>query len=304
MTSYVAVNGKAKVTHMKQQALKLVASALAALAIATVSEGTAQAQEIPISGPLAGAPAVRQLRLYRKGRLEVAPSVSFTLLDEYQRTILVGGRLTYNITDWLGIGGWGGFGALKLQTGLADEIQGVNARRRAGQDQFNASLTRRNMGTDFADQLGSIDWVAAPQVTLVPFRGKIGLFESVYIDTDLYLFGGVGFVGLTERATCETSRVNGSGCTEVPFQTETRMAIAPTFGLGLSFYLASWGSLAAEWRGLPFKRNIGGFDNRGGGPDDDFPDLNVDDADREFRFNQMITLSFGISLPFDNDVSE
>ena len=33
---------------------------------------------------------MRHLRLYRQGRFEIAPSVSFSLLDEYRRTILVG----------------------------------------------------------------------------------------------------------------------------------------------------------------------------------------------------------------------
>ncbi|HMJ56441.1 MAG TPA: hypothetical protein VK540_30450, partial [Polyangiaceae bacterium] len=78
----------------------------------------ATAQEIQLTGPLAGAPAVRQLRLQRQGRVEIAPTISFTLLDEYQRTILPGGRLTYNLTDWLAIGVWGAFGAVKMPTGL------------------------------------------------------------------------------------------------------------------------------------------------------------------------------------------
>ena len=52
---------------------------------------------------------MRKLRLYREKRIEVAPAASFTLLDEYQRTILFGARLNYNITDWLAIGAWGGY---------------------------------------------------------------------------------------------------------------------------------------------------------------------------------------------------
>ena len=82
----------------------------------------AKAQEIQLTGPLTGAPAVRQLRLYREGRFEIAPSVSFTLLDEYRRTIFLGGRLAYNIKDWLAIGVWGAFGAVSSNTDLATEI--------------------------------------------------------------------------------------------------------------------------------------------------------------------------------------
>lgn len=82
------------------------------------------------------------------------------------------------------------------------------------------------------------------------------------------------------------------------------MGIAPTFGLGLQFYVSSWGAFGVEWRGLPFERNTGGFDNHGGGPNGEFPDLKIDSRDREFKFNQMITISFGVSLPFDYDIGE
>src|SRR5580658_1723768 len=67
----------------------------------------AEAQEIQLTGPLAGAPAVRKLRLHRAGRFEFAPGVSFSLLDQYQRTIMPSATLTYHPYDWLGVGVWG-----------------------------------------------------------------------------------------------------------------------------------------------------------------------------------------------------
>src|SRR5688572_28974616 len=95
---------------------------MAALSLVAFSEN-ADAQEILVTGPLAGAPAVRKLRLYREGRFEIAPAVSFTLLDEYQRQIFVGARINYNFTDWLALGAWGAFSPdpLKISTGLSDE---------------------------------------------------------------------------------------------------------------------------------------------------------------------------------------
>src|SRR5262245_57689522 len=98
---------------------KLLFSLAASAAVVGATE-TAQAQEILLTGPLAGAPAVRKLRLYREHRFEIAPTASFSLLDEYQRTIFFGARINYNITDWLAIGLWGGFGAVKITTGLTD----------------------------------------------------------------------------------------------------------------------------------------------------------------------------------------
>jgi hypothetical protein len=307
-----------KVNGMKQRFFKVLAAtvALGALLLPGV-ERSAQAQEILLTGPLAGAPAVRKQRLYRAGRLEIAPSVSFTLLDEYERLILIGARLNYNITDWLAIGGWGAYSlpALKLKTDLAERIQDVNTARQqqtaaGGTPGVDHKLTRINLSRDFREQLGTIDWVAAPQLTLVPFRGKIGVFQSIYVDTDFYIFGGPAFIGRTERADCGGD--SGAACGPVgdgapgsiQFEMAQSMTIAPTFGLGFQFYVSKWGAIGAEWRGLPFSRNTGGFDNHGGGPNGEFPDLQVDDRDREFKFNQMITISFGVSLPFDYQVSE
>lgn len=307
------------VNGMKRRFFKVLAAGVAfgALLLPGV-EREAQAQEILLTGPLAGAPAVRKQRLYREGRFEIAPAVSFTLLDEYQRVILLGARINYNITDWLAIGGWGGFALdpLKMSTDLTEKIQTVNqaridqTRSNGNQPNVDHKLTRINMGPNFEDQLGTIDWVAAPQLTLVPFRGKIGIFQSIYVDTDFYLFGGPAFVGRTERADCGTPDTSACGPSgnnppgSQVFEMESSVGIAPTFGLGLQFYVASWGAFGVEWRGLPFSRNTGGFDNHGGGPNSEFPDLKIDSRDREFKFNQMITISFGISLPFDYDISE
>ena len=95
------------------------------LRCAGISAGaTANAQEIQLTGPLAGAPAVRQLRLHRAGRFEVSLGSSFTLLDQYLHTAMPGGTLTYHFTDWLGVGVFGGYG-LQYNTGLANELQGV-----------------------------------------------------------------------------------------------------------------------------------------------------------------------------------
>lgn len=308
-------DGNGKVNGMKGRLLKIftVGLALWTIGLGTV-EKTAQAQEILVSGPLAGAPAVRKQRLYRDLRFEIAPQASFTLLDEYQRLIMLGARLNFNITDWLAIGVWGAMAPIKLSTGLTDRIQEVNEARqqdtasRGGPQNAGTDhrLTAVNVGRDFSKQLGTIDWAVAPQLTLVPFRGKIGLFQSIYIDTDLYLFGGPAFIGVKERAECgeagNSCSQGGPGSREFPMA--SRMAIAPTFGLGFQFYFAGWGALGVEWRGLPFSRNTGGFDNHGGGPSSEFPDLKVNEKDREFKFNQMIGISLGVSMPFDYKVSE
>jgi outer membrane beta-barrel protein len=280
----------------------------AACGLTALAEQQAVAQEILVTGPLAGAPAVREQRLRREGRFEIAPAVTFTLLDEYQRQIFFGARLQYNFTDWLAFGAWGAYSPdfVHIKTGLSEDIQDVNARRRS-QDpdatSLNRRLTRINLGPDFTEQLGSMDWIAAPQITLVPFRGKIAIFQSIFVDTDLYLFGGPAFVGVKERGSCGPNE-NPSCGVPSSFERESRVAIAPTFGLGFSFYVNKWNAFGFEWRGVPFARNTGGFDNRGGDPDGRFPDLAVNEDDREFKFNQMLTVSYGFYFPTMFHVSE
>jgi hypothetical protein len=292
---------------------RLLAALLGASAVLGFS-APAEAQEILLTGPLAGAPAVRKLRLHRQGRFEISPTVTFTLLDEYQRTILLGAKIGYNFTDWLQLGAWGAYGGLiQITTGLADQIQEQNAIRVANAlppggdptyqtaDAIERRLTTVNLGPEFEEQLGGMDWVVAPQLTAIPFRGKLAIFQSIYLDTDLYIFAGPAFVGLTERADCESKCASDN---VTPFPMTSRTAIAPTFGLGFSFYINEWAALGFEWRGLPFSWNTGGFDTAGGGKDEAFPDNRITDADQRFHFNQMLSVSFNINLPAKVRVSE
>jgi hypothetical protein len=298
------------VSRMQRAAFAGLAAALTLLA----GTETAHAQEILVTGPLAGAPAVRKQKLYREQRFEIAPAVSFSLLDEYQRQIYIGARLNYNLADWIAIGVWGASGAVKISTKLSEDIQKVNVARRdenarrAGltpplPPTLNSSLTENNIGPDFTKQLGTIDWVVAPQITLVPFRGKIALFQSIYADTDLYFFGGAAFVGVKERGDCGIT--TGTLCSDpASYAMKSRMAIAPTFGLGFSFYVNKWNAFGFEWRGMPFSRNTGGIDNHGADPNGKFPDYAVDSKDREMKFNQTLTVSYGFYFPTVPHVSE
>jgi hypothetical protein len=300
--------GRRKMIRNPRFTKRLLTALTAGLALLGITERS-QAQELYLTGPLAGAPAVRKLRLYRQTRLEIAPAVSFTLLDEYQRTILLGARLQFNFTDWLAIGAWGGWGGIRLPTALTDNIQSVNKQRQAQQAPCNGSnapecngvnLTRRltevNLSKNLKDQLGGIDWVLAPQITLTPLRGKLALFQSIYLDTDFYVSAGPAFVGLKERKNCNPCAGQ--------FDTVSRTAIAPTIALGLSFYINKWSALGFEYRALPFAWNIGGFDTAGGGKDNAFPDNKITDADQRFRFNQMMTVSWNLYLPTQYKVSE
>ncbi len=274
-----------------------LAGAAAFLGLSAAEPQVAHAQEIQLTGPLAGAPAVRRLRLYREGRAELAVGWAPTLLDEYQRTHMVAARLQYNVFDWLGVGVFGGFTAASLSTDLTEQIDARAPRN--SRTAVNIDQSRR---TSFEDQTGKIKWMAVPQLTFSPFRGKLAIFQKIFVDTDLYLHGGAAFVNVEERAECGGA---SNPCTApAAFATATRVAVAPSFGLGLTLYMNDFLNLNLEYRAFPFAWNRGGFDSRGAPPDASFPDLKVDSEDRTFKFNQMVFVGLGFHLPTKPKVSD
>jgi outer membrane beta-barrel protein len=290
---------------------RFVTTVLAALAVgaAMLATPAADAQELQLTGPLKGAPAVRHLRLYRQGRFEIAPAVSFSLLDEYRRTILVGARLNYNITDWLAIGVWGAGGVVSSTTDLTDKIDATSPRDQltainVAHSGFPYGQSKTAAPLSFADQTAKISYVISPQLTFIPFRGKLAIFNKIFVDTDLYLAGGVGFVGIQEREDCGTASGMVPCNTPATFSLTSRSKIAPTLGLGLTFYPTGFFSLGVEYRALPFSWNRAGFDSRGTGPNGNFPDQQVNSNDETFKFNQFVTIALGFSLPVKPKISE
>ena len=277
--------------------------ALAALTLGVATPRPAAAQEIQITGPLAGAPSVRRLRLYREGRFELALGPGFTLLDEYKRTVFLSARLQYNIFDWLGVGLFAGFSpeALSLNTDLTDKIENINTQRNS-RTAVNLPATPGN--PKFEDQTAQMRLMLTPQVTFSPFRGKLALFQKLFVDTDLYVHGGAAFVNVSERGDCG----GGGGqiaCTQAAsFEKKDRWAVAPSFGLGLSLYPSNFVSVNIEYRAFPFSSNRGGFDSRGAGPDASFPDNRIDSEDRTFKFQQMIFLAAGFHFPMKARTSD
>jgi outer membrane beta-barrel protein len=267
----------------------------------------AQAQEVQLSGPLAGAPAVMNMRLYRKNRVEVKPFAGITLDDQFSRTMFTGGQLTYHFTDWIGIGVFGALGAAHLDTSLTDQVAAK------GQTSDNNLLdlpSRQN----FTNQIGRLNWMGGAQVTFIPLRGKMGLFERLFVDTDFYLSGGVAMVGIEERAdialgqVCPGALDNACRDTLAGIQGSSqgrasRTAVAPTLAAGLSLYLADFLALNIEWRALPFSWNTGGTDVAGAGPGGNFPDGRIDTQDRQFQFNHMISLGLAFFLPTSAEVT-
>ena len=301
---------------MKKISRFMVGLAMAVGLWTVAPQPSAQAQELEVSGPLAGAPAVIGMRIYRELRFSIQVQASMTLMDEFSRTVLVGGQLMFHPTDWLGIGAWGGFSPAAIDTSLTDEIsEGGPGGAPKGQTNEVNVISLPN-AAKFPEQIGLIKWIAAPELHFIPLRGKLGIFEKVFVDTDFYIHGGVAFVGLEERADVpegESDRCMRMGMTggllaqiQCFEQTQTdrseRVAIAPTFGVGLSLYLADMLSMTIEWRALPFAWNTSGTDESGDSRGD-FPDGIIDSQDQLSHFNHMVSLGFAFFLPTSPSLS-
>ena len=298
---------------------------LALLGLSSASPTVASAQEVHVSGPLAGAPAVRHMRLYRGGRFNVIPGIGYTLQDEYARSLFVTLEANYHFLEWLGIGLWGGANLANIDTDLTAQIGA------AGQttDRNRLSLPSAGMASGltgdsagFASQIGRLVWAASLHLIFIPLRGKLSLFQAVFIDTDLYIFGGVGLFGLSERAStvaadgtrdasCDVD--NGMGrstpaCIETQRLRADRVAVTPMLGVGMSFYANSWFGVSIEWRAFPFSWNPSGTDESGFGrdglPGAGFPDGVIDGSDSRTTFNQMLNIGLIFNLPPDVVVSE
>jgi outer membrane beta-barrel protein len=284
---------------MRTRSLYKLAAAAATFAGVACASAPASAQEIQLTGPLAGAPACRHCRLYRQGRVSLTPGMGATLLSEYERTYFLAAKLEYNLFDFLGIGAFVGYGLINDNTDLTNKVQSTAPRN---------SRTATNLppanGPSFDSQTGKMKLFLNPQVSFSPFRGKLAIFQKVFVDTDLYIHGGAAFVQVEERNDCGTPDKPCSDVTKGAFQTATRFAVAPTFGLGLTLYASNFISINIEYRAFPFSWNRGGFDSRGAPPDAQFPDNKIDKEDRTFKFNQMVFLGAGFYLPTTPKVSD
>mgnify|MGYP001595911002 CR=1 FL=1 len=249
-------------------------------------ERTAHAQSVQVSGPLAGAPAVIDQRYWRKMRLHIEPFFAFTIADEYSRSLIVGGELRFHFLDWLGIGGWGGYSVAQLDTNLTKEVQS------------KAPIAPPNrldlpQQEDFPSQVGRLDWWSGVEVHFVPFRGKLAMFQKVFVDADIDLFVGAAFVGVEERADVQGSvcATDSQECDNSQLARSSRVAIAPSFGAAFSAFFKEFVGISLRWRGIPFKYNTSGTDNNNDGQ--------IDSNDRLRQFNNMFTVGVIFALPPD-----
>lgn len=281
------------------------------LALPAFAPEAVSAQEIHITGPLAGQPAVRHMRLYRLGRFFVTPSVGYTLQDEFARTLFLGASLGYHFTDWLGVAIWGAAAPLDIDTDLTSQIAA------------NGQITDRNRlnlptRENFPRQVGRIRFGLALEALLVPLRGKLSIFQAAFVDTDLYVIAGIALFGLQERAAvsadanpCARGGPQGNStdeCVATQLARSDRITPAPMLGVGLSMMFNHFVGLQLEWRAFPFSWNPSGTDESGldreGRPGSGFPDGKIDGNDSRTTFNHMVNIGVVIYLPTEVQISD
>lgn len=281
-----------------------------ALAGAALFAAPAQAQEIQLRGPLAGARSVSRLVRYREGRLSLTPTFGVTLQDSFSRDLFFGLRAEYHFTDWLGLGLGGAAAPLHVDTSLTDQISRLSPAN-------TANVPNR---TNFPQQVGRRNWMVDLHLTFIPLRGKFALFQSLVADVDFYLVAGAALVGVEERKDMtirESDTLAARNDSQIA--RASRVAVAPTFGAGLNFYINRFISLNFEYRATPFSWNTSGTDESSiatgcgasGGSCAGFSDYVstyfnssantrrtvIDSNDRSLTFNQMFTVGLSFFLP-------
>lgn len=298
----------------------LLVGVLGVLPTGTRVDSRAQAQEIQITGPLAGQPAVRRMRLHRVGRVQlIVPTVGFTLQDEFARSLMVGLEANVHFTDFLGIGVWGAAAnfanAFQIDTDLTSQV--VQNGQATSRNRLSLP-SRDGIGDSngFSDQVARVLGLASVHVVFAPLRGKLALFQGAFVDTDFYILAGFAAAFVEERAdvtgadaaSCQDQATTNAQCAATQTARQTRFAPAPIFGVGLNLYFNEFLGLALQWRGFPFAMNPAGTDESGqgatGGPGSGFPDGVIDGNDQRFYFHHMVNVGLIINLPPDATVSE
>ncbi|MCB9591305.1 MAG: hypothetical protein H6719_01125 [Sandaracinaceae bacterium] len=289
----------------------LVAALAASVAWVAAPTSRASAQEIQITGPLAGAPAVRRLRQHRVGRVQlVVPTVGYTLQDEFSRSLMVGLGAHVHFTDFLGIGVWGAManfaGAFQIDTDLTTQVI------------TNGQTTDRNRlsmpsNEGFGDQIAQLLGLASVHLIFAPLRGKLALFQGAFADTDFWILAGFAAAFVEERADVTDASVcagatSSAACLDSQTARNVRFAPAPMIGVGLNLYFNEFLGMSIQWRAFPFDMNPSGTDESGqgadGGPGGGFPDGQINAEDQRFYFHHMINLGLIINLPPEIQVSD
>jgi outer membrane beta-barrel protein len=213
--------------------------------------------------------AVQQIYALRLKRLELAPSVAFTLNDPYLKRYGLGLAMNYWFTNVLALGFnfiWYDWGTNPLDRGT-DLVARVT-------DQFRLGVPNNDW------QMGM--WV---NFSYVPFYGKFKVRKKIF-QWDSYLIGGVGFMR-TQPIPAGFDDANRS------FDWQTNVAF--NVGAGLRIFLTRYLTFFTEFRAYMWPDQ---FESNTVAPGDgQFDPSTWIDSDSTFVANTSIQLGFTLFLP-------
>lgn len=194
--------------------LKLFAVSASLFAGALLLPSVAHAKK---PGVLEGKPIVVDKLEHRKFRFQVTPQAAMSLSQPFVHKGLVGGKLRFDFTDWIGVRAMFQYGAINLDSKLLKSLNdgGLPEALNPGDEGYNGTLSGCVDGlpcrdvneldnpapllNDFQAGLTRLQWQTSVDVAFTPFAGKLGMFSSIFTEYDLYVFGGLGLTSW-ERA--------------------------------------------------------------------------------------------------------
>ena len=242
----------------------MVCAAVCALGgVAAPVEAAAQAlpeEKVKVSPLESGGPIVRRKLLYRSTRLEVMPYFGGTITDAYAQNLFVGANAAFHLTNEVSIGLNGGFGIAHPETSLSTST-----------GQFESSIELLSYS--------KIDWLVDLEGQWVPIFGKFSLMDSVILNYDIHLIGGVGFVGQSAFSAVTGDAVENS---EIGQPT-----VAGVAGAGLRLFVNDMFAVSFDVRDYIFARG----------------EVSSGSADLRTANNVMMSLGVSIFLPGQVKVS-
>ena len=146
--------------------------------------------------------AVRDRKLYVKGRLEVTPLFEGSINGEYEQNLGGGLKLEYHLGDILSIGVLG-VASTSIQTSLTNNIVATLGTTDTGVNDKTPDQTQ------FLDHLNTMPLHGAAYVSITPWYGKLAAFGSAFVGFDFYFQGGISFAQL--NSNCPTTGNPGQG---------------------------------------------------------------------------------------------
>jgi outer membrane beta-barrel protein len=234
---------------------------LVLFALPTLLSETARAER---RNPLAGQPAVRRRLLMRKLRFEVTPQFVTSINQDYKHAFGPGINLQFHLTDWLAIGVQGVY-TLNANTALEDKVRGQLSGSAAD---YKYNALQPTLGVHDEHVLG-INAIFSAYAQITPFYGKIAFFSALFVNYDLYVNGGIGFVNYIQNHCCTNVAQHPSandppGSLPDPNTQDASifagLKVGGQIGVGAHIYFNEWLGMQFELRDYIVGANPGGLD--------------------------------------------